>query len=82
MNLILLDLDNISQADNGAQLSTGEADLSDTESEGSQKDDDIDADPVETTYVPNTEDEEFGESGAQVSSMLRSSCRIIKFNLR
>lgn len=62
-------MDNISQADNGAQLSTGEVDISDTESELSHKDDDLDVDPPETPYVVNTE-EEFGEVGAQVTLVL------------
>lgn len=61
------DLDNISQADNGAQLSTGEVDISDSESEISQKEEDLDIDPPETPYVLITE-EEFGAVGAQVKA--------------
>ncbi|XP_066248396.1 oxysterol-binding protein-related protein 8 [Euwallacea similis] len=62
------DLDNTSQTDNGAQLSTGEVDLSDTESEASIKEDDMDVDPLESSYIPNTE-EEFGEVGAQMEEL-------------
>ncbi|XP_066158649.1 oxysterol-binding protein-related protein 8 isoform X2 [Euwallacea fornicatus] len=62
------DLDNTSQTDNGAQLSTGEIDLSDTESEASVKEDDMDVDPPESSYIPNTE-EEFGEVGAQMEEL-------------
>lgn len=66
---VITDLDNISQADNGAQLSTGEVDITDTESEISQKEEDMEVDPPETSYVPNTE-EEFGEVGAQVNLIM------------
>lgn len=48
------------QTDNGAHLSGGDADITDTESEISVKEEDIDEDPLETTYVPNME-EEFGD---------------------
>lgn len=51
-------MDDISQPDNGAQLSTGE--ITDSDSEISVKEDEIDEDPVETPYVSNME-EEFGE---------------------
>ncbi|XP_019880749.1 oxysterol-binding protein-related protein 8 [Aethina tumida] len=60
------DLDDISQPDNGAQLSTGE--ITDSDSEISVKEDEIDEDPVETPYVSNME-EEFGEMGAQVEEL-------------
>ncbi|CAH0562663.1 unnamed protein product [Brassicogethes aeneus] len=60
------DLDDISQPDNGAQISAGE--ISDTDSEMSIKDDEIDEDPIETPYVPNDE-EEFGDVGEQVEEL-------------
>lgn len=63
--ILNLDLDNTSQTDNGAQLSTGEVDITDSDSEVSIKEEDMDGDPPETSYVPNTE-EEFGEVGVQV----------------
>uniref|UniRef100_A0AAR5NY51 Oxysterol-binding protein n=1 Tax=Dendroctonus ponderosae TaxID=77166 RepID=A0AAR5NY51_DENPD len=75
------DLDNISQADNGAQLSTGEVDISDTESELSHKDDDLDVDPPETLYVVNTE-EEFGEVGAQVEELAEEHKSLIWYLIR
>lgn len=62
------DLDNISQADNGGQLSTGEVDITDSDSEVSQKEEDLDVDPAETPYLPNVE-EEFGDVGAQVEEL-------------
>ncbi|CAG9759547.1 unnamed protein product [Ceutorhynchus assimilis] len=62
------DLDNISQADNAAQISTGELDVSESDSEISLKEGDFDADPLETPYVPNME-EEFGDVGAQVEEL-------------
>ncbi|KAF7287501.1 hypothetical protein GWI33_001461 [Rhynchophorus ferrugineus] len=72
------DLDNISQADNGAQLSTGEVELSDSESEISQKEEDMEMDPPETSYVPNAE-EEFGEVGAQVEELAEEHKSLIWF---
>lgn len=67
-NLFLfLDLDDISQPDNGAHLSTGDEKMTDSESEVSAKEEEYnnDEDPPETPYVPN-EEEEFGDAGAQV----------------
>ncbi|XP_030756214.1 oxysterol-binding protein-related protein 8 [Sitophilus oryzae] len=72
------DLDNISQADNGAQLSTGEADLSDTDSEASQKEENFEQEPLETPYVPNAE-EEFGDVGAQVEELAEEHKSLIWF---
>lgn len=74
--------DNISQPDNGAQLSGGDGELSDTESDlsggggggddggGVDKDDDDydDDDPPETPYVPNIE-EEFGDVRVELKSL-------------
>lgn len=62
------DLDNASQTDNGAQLSTGEVDITDSDSEVSIKEEDMDCDPPETSYIPNTE-EEFGEVGVQMEEL-------------
>ncbi|RZC36626.1 oxysterol-binding protein-related protein 8, partial [Asbolus verrucosus] len=62
------DLDDVSQPDNGAQLSTGDGEMTDSDSEISAKEEDIDEDPPETPYVPNSE-EEFGDAGAQVEEL-------------
>ncbi|XP_060515915.1 oxysterol-binding protein-related protein 8 isoform X2 [Cylas formicarius] len=62
------DLDNISQPDNGGQLSAGEVDITDSDSEVSAKEEEVDVDPPETPYVPNVE-EEFGDVGAQVEEL-------------
>lgn len=62
------DLDDISQPDNGAHLSAGDEQISDTDSEISAKEEYVDEDPDETPYIPNIE-EEFGESGAQVEEL-------------
>lgn len=56
----ILDLDDVSQPDNGAQLSTGDGEMSDTESEISVKEDYFDEDPLETPYI-EIEEEEFGD---------------------
>lgn len=55
-----LDLDDVSQPDNGAQLSTGDGEMTDSDSDMSAKEEDVDEDPPETPYVPNSE-EEFGD---------------------
>lgn len=55
-----LDLGDTSQPDNGAHLSGGDVDITDSESEISMKEDDVDDDPLETLYVSNDE-EEFGD---------------------
>lgn len=57
---VFKDLDDISQPDNGAQLSTGDGEMTDSDSELSAKEEDLDEDPPETPYVPNLE-EEFGD---------------------
>ncbi|KAF5283392.1 hypothetical protein FQA39_LY04768 [Lamprigera yunnana] len=62
------DLDDASQPDNGAQLSTGDGEMSDTESEISMKDYEMDEYPLETSYV-HTEEEEFGDAGEQVQEL-------------
>lgn len=64
---MLADLDDISQPDNGAQLSTGDGEMTDSESEVSAKEEEgnNEEDPPETPYFPN-EEEEFGDAGAQV----------------
>ncbi|XP_017768264.1 PREDICTED: oxysterol-binding protein-related protein 8 isoform X2 [Nicrophorus vespilloides] len=62
------DLDDISQLDNGAQLSTGDGEITDSDSDISVKDEDVDEEPEETPYTPNNE-EEFGDAGAQVEEL-------------
>lgn len=54
-----IDLDDISQPENGAHLSGADVDMSDTESECSAKEEEIEDDPPETHYILN-EEEEFG----------------------
>ncbi|XP_065165540.1 oxysterol-binding protein-related protein 8 isoform X2 [Atheta coriaria] len=54
--------------DNGGQLSAGDADASETESEVSVKEEEVDEEPQETPYTPNRE-EEFGDAGAQVEEL-------------
>lgn len=60
-------MDDISQPDNGAQLSTGDGEMTDSDSEISAKEEEYnnEEDPPETLYFPN-EEEEFGDAGAQV----------------
>lgn len=53
------DLDDISQPENGAHLSGADVDITDTESECSAKEEEIEDDPPETHYIVN-EEEEFG----------------------
>lgn len=62
------DLDDISQPDNGAHLSAGDGEISDTDSELSTKEDYVEEDPIETQYIPIVE-EEFGDAGAQVEEL-------------
>lgn len=64
---LFIDLDDISQPDNGAQLSIGDGEMTDSESEVSAKEEECinEEDPPETLYFPN-EEEEFGDAGAQV----------------
>lgn len=58
---LIPDLDDVSQPDNGAQLSTGDGEMTDSDSEMSVKEEEyIDEDPPETAYFPN-EEEEFGD---------------------
>ncbi|KAL3289902.1 hypothetical protein HHI36_023287 [Cryptolaemus montrouzieri] len=62
------DLDDVSQPDNGAHLSTGDCEMTDSESDLSVKEEEIDEDPPETPYIPVFE-EEFGGAGAQVEEL-------------
>jgi hypothetical protein len=57
---VFADLDDVSQLDNGAQLSTGDGEMTDSDSDMSAKEEDVDEDPPETPYVPISE-EEFGD---------------------
>jgi hypothetical protein len=65
---VFADLDDVSQLDNGAQLSTGDGEMTDSDSDMSAKEEDVDEDPPETPYVPISE-EEFGDAGAQVEEL-------------
>lgn len=56
---MISDLDDISQPDNGAQLSTGE--MSDSESEISAKEDDFTDEEIQETHYFANEEEEFGD---------------------
>lgn len=72
--MIFTDFDDISQPDNGAQLSTGDGEMTDSESEVSVKEEEgiNEEDPPETPYFAN-EEEEFGDAGAQVSGKGRTA---------
>lgn len=72
------DLDDASQPDNGAQLSTGDGEMSDTESEISVKEEEIDEDPPETPYIL-IEEEEFGDAGEQVEELADEHKSLIWF---
>lgn len=59
--MIISDLDDISQPDNGTHFSAVECEITDSDSDVSCKDEYIvDETPPETPYVPNME-EEFGD---------------------
>lgn len=59
-NRFALDLDDLSQPDNGAH-SAGDGEITESESECSAKEDYVEEeDPEETKYIPNKE-EEFGD---------------------
>ncbi|XP_025831382.1 oxysterol-binding protein-related protein 8 isoform X2 [Agrilus planipennis] len=62
------DLSDASQPENGAHLSTGEVDLTESESEVSAKEEEIDEEPQQTPYIPNAE-EEFGAAGEQIEEL-------------
>lgn len=57
--LFFLDLDDISQPDNGVQLSTGE--MSDSDSEISAKEDDFTDEEIQETHYFANHEEEFGD---------------------
>lgn len=57
--MVNLDLDDISQPDNGAH-SAGDGEITESDSECSVKEDYVDEEPNETKYIPIVE-EEFGD---------------------
>ncbi|XP_045481255.1 oxysterol-binding protein-related protein 8 isoform X2 [Harmonia axyridis] len=70
------DLDDMSQPENGAHLSTGDCEMTDSESDISAKEEEIDDEPPETPYIPVPE-EEFGGSGAQVEELAEENKSLI-----
>lgn len=74
------DLDDVSQPDNGAHLSTGDCEMTDSESDISGKEEEMDDDPPETPYIPVPEEEFGGVSCSKYNLNLKNYLYILLSN--